>query len=288
MFRLNTKQLSFKVVGVHGVLPYLFIIAILFYQGRLTANPTGRSVSSLSNPYFDSTTGQQYALQFYNALGYQLLYLVILTVIAGAGSIASDNRNNALLIYLSKPITKNDYVLGKWVGLFLTLFVVAFGPALLLYIYCLISFYSDGFLRNEPRLLWHIVESTAITCAVFTSTMLGLSAWSKSPRITGAILAGLYFSLQIVTFAFWSLFSRGDYTKNVVMLHSSIGGAISGLTQGIYGVTIHTMRGNFRRGFHPSNITPPSSAIMWMIVIGLIVVGISAARLKVRAVEVIT
>jgi ABC-2 type transport system permease protein len=221
-------------------------------------------------------------------LGYQLIYLVILTLIAGAGSIASDNRNNALLIYLSKPITKNDYLLGKWMGLFLTLFMVAFGPALLLYLYCLTSYLGDGFLRDEPRLFVHILESTALASAVFTSVMIGLSAWSKSPRITGAVLAGIYFSTQIVAFAIWALLSGGKPNREVIVLHSSIGGILSGLTQGIYNVTIHSIRISRRtHSIVQTNIAPPAAVIMWSVAIGLIVAGVIAARAKIRAVEVI-
>ncbi len=191
MFRLYTKPLLFKVIASLAVVPYLFIIAILWFQGQVLGANNGKPITGFLSGYMDNTIGQKYAIQFYNALGYQLLYLVILTLIAGSGSIASDNRNNALLIYLSKPITKFDYLAGKWVGLFLSLFMVAFGPALLLYFFCLVSYTSDGFLHDEPRLFLHVVESTAITSAVVHQyCMLGLSAWSKSPRIIGAVLAG--------------------------------------------------------------------------------------------------
>lgn len=288
MFRLHTKPLGFKIVASIAVLPYLFIIALLWVQGQINSNSNGRQITGFLTNLMDNTPGQKYAIQFYNALGYQLLYLVILTLIAGAGSIASDNRNNALLIYLSKPITKTDYLMGKWMGLFLTLFMVAFGPALLLYLYCLVSYTGDGFLRDEPRLILHVIACTGITAAVFTSVMIGLSAWSKSPRVIGAVLAGIYFAGQIVAFAVWSQLSHGRPSQDAIALHSSIGGALSGLSQGIYGVTIHSMRLSRRRGVFSLDIPPPAPAVMWSIALGLILFGIIAARLKIRAVEVIS
>jgi len=289
MFKLHTKPLTFKIVAALAVIPYLFIIVILWFQDQFFSANNGKQITSVLSAYMDNTVGQKYAIQFYNALGYQLLYLVILTLIAGAGSIASDNRSNALLIYLSKSITKTDYLLGKWFGLFLTLFMVAFGPALLLYFFCLVSYTGDGFLHDEPRLFLHVVESTAITSAVFTSVMIGLSAWSKSPRVIGAVLAGIYFAGQIVSVAVWAALSRGNLNKNVVVLHSSIGGMLSGLTQGIYGITFHLIR--FRhhsREVIPTDVAPPPGSIMWSIAFALIVGGIFAARAKVRAVEVIS
>lgn len=285
MIRLNVKPLSFKIVAALAVIPYIFIIVLLYLQGAILTR--GGTLGPLQGRFFDSTVGQKYAFQFYNALGYQLLYLLILTLIAGAGSIASDNRNNALLIYLSKPITKSDYLLGKWMGLFLTLFMVAFGPALLLYLYCLFSYTSEGFLHDEPYLILHILENTAIVSALFTSIMLGLSAWSKSPRIAGAILAGVYFASQTVAFVLWGFYARGDPSHDVLLLHSSIGGVMSGLSQAIFRVTIHTIIGSRRRGFLPVDIAPPPMGLMLAIAGALLVLGIVAARWKIKAVEVV-
>ncbi len=288
MFKLHTKPLSFKVIGALAMLPYLFVIVVLWLQGQLSTAGGGRPSFLVMTGLVDTTPGQKFALQFYNALGYQLLYLVILTLIAGAGCIASDNKNNALLIYLSKPITKNDYLLGKWMGLFLSIFTVAFGPAALLYFYCMVSFYSDGFFKDEPRLFLHMLTATGVTAAVFSSIMVGLSAWSKSPRITGAIVAAIYFAGQVVSFTLWRITSGGDANKDVILAHSSIGGAISGLSQVLYGVTVHTLRGRMKTGFHEVDYAPPSAFAMWGILIGLAVIGIAAARIKIRAVEVIS
>ncbi len=289
MFRQNLKPAGFKIVAILAVLPYLFIIALLYIQGRINSAPGGGRVGNLLPTLMDNTVGQKYAIQFYNAMGFQLLYLVIIALIAGAGCIAADNKNNALLIYLSKPITKNDYLLGKWVGLFLTMFLVSFGPALLLYLYCLVSYMGDGFLRDEPRLIWHILESTVLVSAMFTSIMIGLSAWSKSPRIIGAIIAGIYFASQVVSFAVWMFLGMGNPTKYPIISHSSIGGVMSGLTQGIYGVTIHSVRMHKRsQSITSLDIIPPPAGVMWGIALGFIILGIIAARAKIRAVEVIS
>jgi len=48
--------------------------------------------------------------------------ILCIALVVGAGAIAADNRSNALMVYLSKPITKGDYLLGKWMGIFLAIF----------------------------------------------------------------------------------------------------------------------------------------------------------------------
>ena len=302
MMRLSVSSLAFKIVAGLSIIPYLFVTFLLYLRSQFPIPPGPQQLAMGS--IFDNTVGQKYALQFYNAQGYQLLLLLILTLIAGAGSIASDNRSNALQVYLSKPITKGDYLIGKWVGLFLTLFTVAFAPALLFYLYCLLSYTSDGFLREEPMLFLHMFLVTALTAAIFSSLMIGISAWSKSARIAGAILASLYFASQAIAWLGWRVQSDGDPSKNILTLHSSLGGVLSGLSQGIYHITIHTSIVNKRRMLNPVfapgrrngglpnfiipiDITPPDIKIMLLVALALIVVGVVAARMRINAVEVV-
>src|SRR5438309_9457596 len=51
---------------------------------------------------------------FRQFLEQQEIFLFFITVYAGAGLIANDRRANALQIYLSKPLTRVEYVFGKF------------------------------------------------------------------------------------------------------------------------------------------------------------------------------
>jgi len=46
-------------------------------------------------------------------LGIQLMPALLVTIFSGAGLIANDLRTGAILVYLSRPLTRRDYVLGK-------------------------------------------------------------------------------------------------------------------------------------------------------------------------------
>ena len=48
----------------------------------------------------------------------QSTFVFFVTVYVGAGLIANDRRANALQIYLSKPLTRGEYILGKFAILF--------------------------------------------------------------------------------------------------------------------------------------------------------------------------
>src|SRR5947208_12736061 len=50
---------------------------------------------------------------FRQFLAQQAPFVFFITVYVGAGLIANDRRANALQIYLSKPLTRTEYVFGK-------------------------------------------------------------------------------------------------------------------------------------------------------------------------------
>src|SRR4029077_1223776 len=66
-------------------------------------------------------------------LAIQTLFTLLLSIFGGAGLIANDLRTGAILVYLSRPLTRRDYVLGK-LGVLLALNLsVTLLPGLLLY-----------------------------------------------------------------------------------------------------------------------------------------------------------
>src|SRR5437867_8734111 len=71
---------------------------------------------------------------FRQFLDQQQIFVFFLTVYGGAGLIANDRRANALQIYLSKPLTRAEYVFGKIVILMTWLLLVTWLPAMLLLI----------------------------------------------------------------------------------------------------------------------------------------------------------
>src|SRR6266853_5517700 len=71
---------------------------------------------------------------FRQFLSQQDPFVFFVTVYVGAGLIANDRRANALQIYLSKPLSRGEYVLGKMAILMTFLLMVTWVPAMLLLI----------------------------------------------------------------------------------------------------------------------------------------------------------
>src|SRR5256885_3037040 len=69
---------------------------------------------------------------FRQFLDQQGIFVFFVTVYAGAGLIANDRRANALQIYLSKPLTRAEYIFGKLAVLMTFLLLVTWIPAMVL------------------------------------------------------------------------------------------------------------------------------------------------------------
>jgi len=86
----------------------------------------------------------------------------------------------------------------------------------------------------------------------------------------------------------WGVRYRGDMSQGILMQKMSIGGVISGLNQNIFGVTEHMAGFGRRNGFKQFDVPPPNLWIMIGLAVGLCVIGTVAARMRIRAVEVVT
>ena len=69
---------------------------------------------------------------FRDFLDSQHFFVFLIAVYVGSGLIAQDRKANALQIYLSKPLTRLDYIAGKMTILVTFLLLVTWVPAMLL------------------------------------------------------------------------------------------------------------------------------------------------------------
>jgi ABC-2 type transport system permease protein len=288
-WNLVRRKPGFWVLFALGLLPYVFAGVLLYIQARLPAGSpdgAGRRPDEMFFFMFDSSPGQKYTYQFYRALDFQQYFLFPLTILLGSGSIAADSRTNALMVYLSKPLTKGDYLAGKWMGAFLILFGAAFLPALGLFLYALMNDGMD-FVRTNPLMILRVVAAAAVPAALFASVQIGLSAWSKTPRLAGALFAGVYMASSLIAMILWSMQSREDLTKGILLRHLSLTGIVNGISQNIYGLTIHWPNVSRQRGFNLADLAPPDIKVLLPIFLLLVAGGIAAARARINAVEVV-
>jgi ABC-2 type transport system permease protein len=130
---------------------------------------------------------------FREFLGQQGIFVFFVTIYVGAGLIANDRRANALQVYLSKPLTRAEYVTGKLAILFFFLVSVTWLPAIMLLIIQIMFAGSFTFVRDNIFLLPAITLFSLLQVLVASTTMLALSSMSKSARFVGVMYAGLIF-----------------------------------------------------------------------------------------------
>jgi ABC-2 type transport system permease protein len=133
---------------------------------------------------------------FRQFLEQQMLFVFIVTVYVGSGLIANDRRSNALQIYLSKPLTRAEYIFGKIGVLMSALLFVTWVPALLLLVIQIVFAGNFTFLMANLYLFPAITLDSALIASTATAAILALSSLSKSARFVGILYAALIFFSQ--------------------------------------------------------------------------------------------
>ncbi|HEX6622377.1 MAG TPA: hypothetical protein VF064_01600 [Pyrinomonadaceae bacterium] len=128
----------------------------------------------------------QYFVEFQGWLAF------ILTVLVGPVLVSRDLANNALPLYLCRPFSRAEYVLGKMTVLVILLSLVTWVPGLLLF---LLQAYLEG--------AGWIVSNAWMAGAIFVGSMtwivllsllaLAISAWVRWRVVASGALLGLFF-----------------------------------------------------------------------------------------------
>ena len=133
---------------------------------------------------------------FRDFLTQQSTFVFFIAVYAGSGLIATDRRANALQIYLSKPLSRVEYVFGKLAVLLVFLLLVTWVPAIVLLIVQVVFAGDFTFFLDNVFLFPAITLSAFIQALTVSATMLALSSLSKSSRYVGILYAGVIFFSQ--------------------------------------------------------------------------------------------
>jgi ABC-2 type transport system permease protein len=204
---------------------------------------------------------------FRQFLEQQDFFVFVITVYVGAGLIANDRRANALQIYLSKPLMRSEYILGKLAVLFTFLCLVTLVPALLL-LFLKVAF--DGnftFLKNNLFLIPAITVGALLQVTLASFTMLALSSLSKSARYVGILYVGITFFTTAIYGALYAI------TGSSRVSWISIGANVSQVVDVVFRLK-------------PRYATPWEVSLL--VIIGLVVVSISILERRVRGVEIVT
>ena len=173
--------------------------------------------------YFASTNAQVAQLlattpdTFREFLSQQRLF-VFLVIIMQSGLIADDRRTNALQLYLSKPLTRVEYILGKLIPPLAFVLGVTLLPAVVLLILQIVFAGSLTFLSANLFLMPAIVLFSLVQALLSAFAIVALSSLSKSRRFVAIMYAGIVFFtaavyqvLRLITNSRrWAVISPGE------------------------------------------------------------------------------
>ena len=163
------------------------------------------------------------ASTFRQFLAQQNIFVFFVAVYVGAGLIANDRRANALQIYLSKPLTRAEYVFGKLAILVAFLLLVTWLPAIVLLLVQIAFAGNFSFFAANAYLFPAITVYSAVETLLGALSMLALSSLSNSSRYVGIMYAVLIFFSQAIFIVvklstgsvWWSWLSLVDDVQHV-------------------------------------------------------------------------
>ena len=129
---------------------------------------------------------------FMSLLGWQSMLALFLASFVGPGQVSPDLANNALSLYLARPFSRTEYVIGK-------MSVLAVLMSLMTWVLGLLCFLLQGYLegwqwmKDNARLASGTFFGAWVWILILSLLALALSAWVKWKPAVGGLMFGVFF-----------------------------------------------------------------------------------------------
>lgn len=197
----------------------------------------------------------------------QASFAFVITALVGPGLVAPDLGNNGLALYLARPFTRTDYVLGKASVLLILGSAITWVPLLLLWV--LQAGLEPGWALPNLRVAVAVFLGAWLWIGFLALLALALSAWVRWRVVAAALLAA------------------------VILVASSLAEMINGIFQTVWGDVISPGRlvlGIWEVLFHGAgeawNARVPLPAL-WIALLSMCGVCLLILDRKLRAYEVV-
>jgi ABC-2 type transport system permease protein len=140
-----------------------------------------------SGPFLD-IDGKFFAIY----LGVQSALAFILTAFIGPSLVSPDLANGALTLYLCRPLTRTEYVLGKMSVLVITLSWITWLPGLVLF-FVQVSLVGSRWMLDNAWIALAIIMGSLIWIVLLSLLALAISAWVRWRIVAGMLLLGVFF-----------------------------------------------------------------------------------------------
>lgn len=129
---------------------------------------------------------------FLSVMGWQSMLALFLASFIGPSQVSPDLANNGLALYLARPFSRLEYVLGKMSVLLILLSLMTWVPGLLIFLY---QGYMEGsdWMTSNSRYASGIFFGSWIWILILSLLALALSAWVKWKPAAGGLMFGVFF-----------------------------------------------------------------------------------------------
>jgi ABC-2 type transport system permease protein len=163
-----------------GALGYIYVVHSAAAQALLRV---GNAMPGTVNNEF-----------FLGFLGFEAGMGFILAAWGGPGMITKDFANHSVQLYLSRPISRTEYLFGKISVLAALLSCTTWIPALLLF-FVKAELQGNGWLWENLWMAGSIVVSCFIWIAIISLISMAVAVWVKWRIAATALMLGIFFLL---------------------------------------------------------------------------------------------
>jgi ABC-2 type transport system permease protein len=154
----------------------------------------------------------------------------VLTAFTGPGLISPDLAHGALALYLCRPFSRAEYILGKASGLAIVLSQITWIPGLFLFA-VQSSMAGAGWTWDHLWIAGSMVLSSLIWIMVLSLLAMALSAWVKWRIVAGALLLGvMFFGAGFAQAINAVLGTHSGHFLNIVYLMATVWTSLFGVT----------------------------------------------------------
>lgn len=193
------KKFSKLLFASFSSLFFVFLIA-LYISSKPELKGMSRLVRMISSD----------ALLFrtYYTNGFLIFMSAILSLFAGSELISNDLKHKSISLYLSRPLSKFDYIVGKFSVVMFYLLFFTLVPGILLIIFKVI--FTGDFSAGFALLLKSIIFPVVISL-FWSSLILMLSSFSSNGRFVKIIFFLFFIFSNILAGIFYAIFKNNHF-----------------------------------------------------------------------------
>jgi len=218
----------------------------------------------------------------------QCAFAFILTVLVAPPLISRDLSNNALPLYLCRPLSRAEYVLGKMAVIVFLLSSVTWIPGLLIFFFQA-SLAGFAWLSANLWMIWAIFSGCMVWIILLSLLALAVSSFLKWRVVASGALLGLFF----VPSAFGEIVNNLFLTRNGHLI--SLWATMNSIWRGLFGLFVRQtgqIRGKITNPIYDEQffnvaLLEPPLWVSWLFIALICALCVWLLSRKVRAYEVI-